>query len=46
MHGIVARTAWHRRDSPVLMEVMRVQGMGMQWAVVPRAVPVRDLQAL
>lgn len=44
MHGIVAASAWHRRDSPV--EVMGMQGVGMQWAVVPRAVPVRDLQAL
>lgn len=44
MHGIVAASAWHRRDSPV--EVMRVQAVGMQWAVVPRAVAVGDLQAL
>lgn len=44
MHGMVAGSAWHRRDSPV--EVMGMQAVGMQWAVVPRAVPVRDLQAL
>lgn len=44
MHGIVAGSAWHRRHSPV--QVMRVQGVDMQWAVDPRAVPVRDLQAL
>lgn len=44
LHGIVAGSAWHRRDSPV--EVMRMQGVDMQWAVVPTAAPVRDLQTL